>query len=128
MPHNLRKLPCSEFANSVSVGCGPWTLHGMLRHRLMPQNHHELAQVWECLQRLDHANDAFNVGGLEAAPRARSDFAEALVATHRVGNRATVMTALFVEFPPILQAHAGDGPGVGDTRRNVRVGLDPHLW
>src|SRR6267142_5778990 len=25
MPHNLSKLPCSEFANSVSVGCGPFS-------------------------------------------------------------------------------------------------------
>src|SRR5262249_21133545 len=104
-----------------------WTLHGTLRHRLMPQNPHELTQVWEGLQRLDHADDAFNVRGLEAPPRARSDFAEALVATHRVGNGTAVMTALFAEFLPVAQAHAGDSPGVGDTRRNVRVGLDPHL-
>jgi hypothetical protein len=37
------------------------------------------------------------------------------------------MPALFVEFSPIMQAHAGDGPGVGNTRRNIRVGLDPDL-
>ena len=93
----------------------------------MPQKAHELAQIWECLQRLKHADDAFNIRGLEAPLGARSDFAEMLVATHRVGNGAAVMPALFAEFPPITQAHAGDGPGVGDTRRNVRVGLDPHL-
>ena len=81
----------------------------------MPQNPHELAQVWEGLQRLDHADDALNIRGLEAPPRACSDFAEVLVATHRVGNGAAVMTALFAEFPPITQAHAGDGPGIGDS-------------
>ena len=41
--------------------------HGTLRRRLMPQKPHELAQVWECLQRLDHADDAFHVRRLEAA-------------------------------------------------------------
>ena len=64
----------------------------------MPQNYHELTQVWEGLQRLDHADDAFNVRGLEAPPRARSDCAEALVATQRVGNGAAVMTALFAQL------------------------------
>src|SRR5262245_16178233 len=97
-----------------------------LWYRLVSQNPHELAQVWECLQRLDHANDVFHVRRLEAALGARSDFAEALVATHRVGNGAAVMPALFAEFPPITQTYAGNGPGVGDTRRDVRVGLDPH--
>jgi hypothetical protein len=46
----------------------------------MPQNRPELAQVRECFQRLDHADDAFNVRGMEAPPSARSDVAEALVA------------------------------------------------
>src|SRR5262249_10293690 len=80
------------------VAFGPWTLYRTLRHRLMPQNYHELTQVWEGLQRLDHADDAFNVRGLEAPPRARSDCAEALVATQRVGNGAAVMTALFAQL------------------------------
>jgi hypothetical protein len=98
-----------------------------LGRRLMPQNLHELAQVWQCLQRLDHADDALNVSGLEALPSTRSNFTEVLVATHWVGYGAAVMTALFAEFPPIAQAYAGDGPSVWDTRRNVWVGLDPHL-
>src|SRR5215510_5802193 len=97
-----------------------------LWYRLLSQNPHELAQVWEGLQRLDHADDAFHVRRLEATLGTHSDFAEALIATHRIGNGATIMPALFAEFPPIAQAHAGNGPGVGDTRWNVRVGLDAH--
>ena len=93
----------------------------------MPQDRHELPQVWQCLQRLDHGDDAFDVRRLEATPGTGSDFAEALLTTHRVGNGAAVMAALFAEFSPIMQANAGDGPGVRDTGRNVRVGLDPHL-
>ena len=40
----------------------------------MPENHHELAQVWECLRRLGHADDAFNVQSMEAPLGARSGF------------------------------------------------------
>lgn len=93
----------------------------------MAQNPHKLAQVWKGFQSLDHADEAFNIGGLEAPLGTPSDFAEMLVATHRVADRAAVMPALFTEFPPIAQADAGDGPGVGDGCRNVRVGLDLHL-
>ena len=92
----------------------------------MPQNDHELAQVRECLQRLDHADDAFNIRGLKGLPGACVDFAETLLTTHWIGNGTAVMPALFVEFSPIMQTHAGDGPGVGNTRRDIRVGLDPH--
>jgi hypothetical protein len=35
----------------------------------MPQNPHELAQVWEGLQPLDHADDAFDICVLEAPLR-----------------------------------------------------------
>ena len=34
----------------------------------MPQHRHELTQVWECLQGLDHTDDALHVRGLEASP------------------------------------------------------------
>src|SRR5712691_8485914 len=110
-----------------SMACGPWTPHWTLRHRLLPQNRHELAQAWECLQRLDHTDDALNVRRLEAAPGARSDFAEVLGATHRVRNGAAVMPSLFVEAQPTTEDPPGGRPSVGDCRRNVRVGLDPHL-
>jgi hypothetical protein len=73
----------------------------------MPQNPHELAQVWEGFQCLNHADDALNVLGLEAPSSACSDFAEALVATHRIGNGATVITALTRGKKLSLAVHSG---------------------
>jgi hypothetical protein len=57
----VKTLSVSGTSCYIQCGIWPWTLHGILRHRLMPQNHHELAQVWEGLQRFDHGDDAFYV-------------------------------------------------------------------
>src|SRR3977135_872514 len=65
----------------------------VLLYRPMSQNEHQRSHVGQGLQRLGHADDALNVGGVDTSLGAVSDLSETILAIHRVGNRAFVMTA-----------------------------------
>ena len=78
-----------------------------------PRTSHQRSQVGQGLQRLGHADDALDVGGVETALGAVSELGETLLAIHRIGNRASVMTAGFAEHASVRQPHSGHSPVSG---------------
>jgi hypothetical protein len=72
----------------------------------MPQNHHELAQVWEGLQRLNHADDALNVLGLVAWNT--GNYEEALSLGHCTGE--IVLNAMLRMGQELGVMGEGEGP------------------
>ena len=55
------------------------------------------------------------------------ELGETLLAIHRIGNRASVMTAGFAEHASVRQPHSGHGPVVRRISRNVGIALDADL-